>query len=401
MARNDYFQQPDALPTAETVYLSQYAHTEAAGFCHGYPLARHGVESEANKGSHEARQDWIKYIGCGPVGEYGGCNPADGHFCALVLPMCKPERLRLVSYLLESSLLLPNISLTPYLYPQPTTPNGSTTSHPDAFTLSRCTNIESGRKHLQSKMMQQLLATDTPCAERIITTWKTMLSTTLKQKSEDFVNLDEYLDFRIIDTGAPFVEATMLFGMGLGLPQQDKALLDEMTRPCFASLALANDYFSFDREYTEFYYKEEKEEGRLINAVWLCMKWHGVGVEVAKGLVREACNGYEREFLRRCEGFLGDEKTKDKEKWRMYFKGLQHQVSGNVVWSLRCPRYHSNERGFDPNAGVEDAVTARMRNGFVAGKNEEDKKDGNWWGMGMYHGEHGLEVTSPGVEAAM
>jgi hypothetical protein len=33
--------------------------------------------------------------------------------------------------------------------------------------------------------------------------WKTMLSTTLRDKSKDFADLDEYLDFRIIDTGAP------------------------------------------------------------------------------------------------------------------------------------------------------------------------------------------------------
>ncbi|KAK4198536.1 isoprenoid synthase domain-containing protein [Triangularia verruculosa] len=358
MAPNDYFTQQAAPPTAEAIRLSQYAHTEAA----------------------EARQDWIKYIGSGPVGEYGGCNPADGYFCALVLPMCKPERLRL-----------------------PTTPNGTTTPHTDAFTLGRRTNIESDRKQLQAKTIQQLLRTDKPCAERIINTWKTMLATTLKQKSTSFSNLDEYLTFRIVDTGAPFVEATMLFGMGLTLPNHSKPWFDETTRPCFASLALANDYFSFDREYAEFCLKGREEKGeKLINAVWLCMKWHGVGPEVAKGMVREPCNGYEREFLRRCEGFLGEGEVggEDREKWGMYFRGLQHQVSGNVVWSLRCPRYHPEERGFDPNAGVEDQVTKRIRKEYVGGKNSGDVEDGRGWGS-MGFGERGLEVTSPGVEVAM
>lgn len=32
-----------------------------------------------------------------------------------------------------------------------------------------------------------------------------MLSTTLRDKLKDFTTLDEYLDFRIIDTGAPYV----------------------------------------------------------------------------------------------------------------------------------------------------------------------------------------------------
>lgn len=225
-----------------------------------------------------------------------------------------------------------------------------------------------------------------------------MLATTLKQKSKHFFNLEEYLTFRIVDTGAPFVEATMLFGMGLILPEHDKAKLDEVTRPCFASLALANDYFSFDREYAEFCcgQKRNKEESRLINAVWLCMNWYGVAVEVAKGMVREACNGYEKEFLRRSEEFLRgwEGGRSEKDVWERYFRGLKHQVSGNVVWSLRCPRYYPDERGFDPNAGVEDAVTAEMRRSFLAGKQEEEQKDSDWW-------EQGLDVTSPEVEVVM
>jgi geranylgeranyl pyrophosphate synthase len=35
---------------------------------------------------------------------------------------------------------------------------------------------------------------------------------------------------------------------------------------------------------------------------------------------------------------------------------LAYQVSGNVVWSLNCPRYHPEYR-YDPNAGIEDSLT--------------------------------------------
>lgn len=42
--------------------------------------------------------DWIRYIG--PAPEFGGCNPVNGNFTALVLPLCKPERLQLVAYVL-------------------------------------------------------------------------------------------------------------------------------------------------------------------------------------------------------------------------------------------------------------------------------------------------------------
>jgi hypothetical protein len=63
--------------------------------------------------------------------------------------------------------------------------------------------MKEGRKQIQAKMMLGLTSTDEACAERVMDVWKTMLSTTLKDKSKEFTTLEEYLDFRIIDTGAP------------------------------------------------------------------------------------------------------------------------------------------------------------------------------------------------------
>lgn len=80
-------------------------------------------------------------------------------------------------------------------------------SEGDAFGLGETEksqrNVKGGRKHIQAKMMLQLLRTDKTCAQRVMSVWKTMLSTTLKHKSDTFSNLEEYLDYRITDTGAP------------------------------------------------------------------------------------------------------------------------------------------------------------------------------------------------------
>jgi hypothetical protein len=52
-------------------------------------------------------------------------------------------------------------------------------------------------------MMTQLESTDKACTERIKYVWHEMLSTTLRDKDKQFASLEEYVDFRIIDTGAP------------------------------------------------------------------------------------------------------------------------------------------------------------------------------------------------------
>lgn len=92
------------LPTlqSEADELSVRVPRDAAdidGLCHGYELRRHKHEQKANEGSFRCREDWTRYIG--PIERWGNCNPYEGHFASVVLPMCKPERLVLVSYIFE------------------------------------------------------------------------------------------------------------------------------------------------------------------------------------------------------------------------------------------------------------------------------------------------------------
>jgi hypothetical protein len=71
----------------------------------------------------------------------------------------------------------------------------------DAETSS--SEVKVKRKQLQANMMLRLTSTDERCAKRVLKVWKTMLSTTIKDKTKTFNTLEEYLEFRIVDTGAP------------------------------------------------------------------------------------------------------------------------------------------------------------------------------------------------------
>ncbi|KAK4119290.1 terpenoid synthase [Parathielavia appendiculata] len=332
--------------TAETLDLAQYA---THGFCQGYPLKRHRYETLDNAGCYEARRDWAKYIG--PAREFGGCNPFDGNFTSLVLPLCKPERLKLIAYIIE------------YAFIHDTVVEGldsENSAGDDEFTLGKrqtmSEKIRTGRKQLQAKMIWELNATDKVCAAKIMDTWKTFLSTTIRDKEKDFADLEEYLDFRNVDCAAYWVEACMLFGMGMTLTEEEDALFADIKRCCFASLALSNDWFSFDREWAEA--QNRPSGAKLINAVWLFMRWRGVSPNEAKQLVREATNRYEHRFLELCDEFR--RAHPQREDLHRYLRGLTYQISGNVVWSLRCPRYYPEFR-YDPNAGLEDAISAEWR----------------------------------------
>jgi hypothetical protein len=168
-------------------------------FCTGYPLRRHRFESLANRGSHEARQDWMRYIGPIKTDQFGGCNPRNGNFTALVLPLVRADRLMTVAYVLEYAFLHDNFVET--------VESSAGTADGDVFRLGEDEtgkkDVEAGRKQMQAKMMVQLMRTDAVCAKRVMDVWRTMLLTTLKYKSDRFECLDQYLDYRITDTGAP------------------------------------------------------------------------------------------------------------------------------------------------------------------------------------------------------
>jgi hypothetical protein len=53
-------------------------------------------------------------------------------------------------------------------------------------------------------MLLELLSIDKPCAEVVIQSWKEMAATTVsRDKSSTFDNIEDYVEYRIIDTGAP------------------------------------------------------------------------------------------------------------------------------------------------------------------------------------------------------
>jgi hypothetical protein len=126
-----------------------------------------------------------------------------------------------------------------------------------------------------------------------------------------------------------FVEAIMLFGMGVQLTDEDDASINDIVAPAYAALGLANDYFSFDREF------QERESSRrdsmdlepMTNAVWLFMQWYNMSILEAKDMVRRETVKYEDEFERKKREFLHSDPTPPEKLWRC-LDGLSQMIIG-------------------------------------------------------------------------
>jgi hypothetical protein len=154
----------------------------------------------------------------------------------------------------------------------------------------------------------------------------------------------------------------MRFGMGITLTEEEDAQIAEVVKLGYAACALANDYFSFDREYAQL---EKAGTKTLTNSIWLSMQWHNVGVETAKQMVRDVANQYEKRFLELSEQFRR-EHAPVSAGIDLCLRGASYAISGHIVWMINAPRYFPEAR-YDPNAGVEDILTARLRPDNIRG----------------------------------
>lgn len=108
----------------------------------------------------------------------------------------------------------------------------------------------------------------------------------------------------------------------------------ELARPAYIALALVNDLYSWEKER-----KEAREAGQdyVFNAIWVVTKERSAGEDEARAVCHDEAVRQIATFHRTVEASRDDATlTKD---LRTYLEVLLLSYSGNVVWSIYCPRY--------------------------------------------------------------
>lgn len=123
--------------------------------------------------------------------------------------------------------------------------------------------------------------------------------------------------------------------MALTIPEEELDVCKQLVRPAFAAISLTNDLFSWEKERDA-----AKEDGvqHVINAVWVLMKERSITELEAKNLAAVMIKEYVAEYV----GIV--QETKNNLHFsldlRTYVEAIQYSLSGNLVWSIYCPRYH-------------------------------------------------------------
>ena len=134
--------------------------------------------------------------------------------------------------------------------------------------------------------------------------------------------------------------------MALTISEDEKELMRPVAAPAYACIALANDFFSWQKEYDDFTYQSKSHY--MVNAIWILMQEHSITIEKAKQTLREKVAEYLQAFLRLKARFQSS-KVVSSDAGR-YLSAIELFLSGNVGWSQFCPRY-----GFSENIATSNA----------------------------------------------
>ena len=122
--------------------------------------------------------------------------------------------------------------------------------------------------------------------------------------------------------------------MALTIPDAEYSLCMRLARPAYIALALVNDLYSWEKER-----KEANDAGLdyVFNAIWVIMKERSVSGEDAKAICREEAINQISGYYRTVEESRNNNSlSKD---LRTYLEALLLSYSGNLAWSIYCPRY--------------------------------------------------------------
>jgi hypothetical protein len=129
--------------------------------------------------------------------------------------------------------------------------------------------------------------------------------------------------------------------MGLCIPENEQSLCIDLCRPAWVAAALSNDLCSWDRELRR---AQDLCQSQVMNGLWVLMHKNSSSIEKAKAVCRATIKDSVARFLQ----VIQETKIKPdvSNDLKVYVEALQYFVSGNLAWSLTCPKYDS-QRDFN------------------------------------------------------
>lgn len=127
----------------------------------------------------------------------------------------------------------------------------------------------------------------------------------------------------------------MRYSMALRLSPAELALAKPAAMTCSKHLSVINDIWSYEKE-LKASRTAHKEGGAMCSSVAILTLDTGLSVSATKRVLFSMCREWEHQFQEQARMVLNEANTL---ALRDYLLGLEHQMSGNEMWSATTERY--------------------------------------------------------------
>ncbi|KAI3395455.1 hypothetical protein diail_1318 [Diaporthe ilicicola] len=344
------------------------------------PIRLHPQNDLADEASRRFMRDWAREMGDGrETRTYFSFSPA-GNWSSLIYPEAIPERLGVLAYLSDLGLIHDDAGeeltleeaqrehdeLHAALNPDESSKNNSSSLSPESRA--------SKTKKLVSQCMLECIKLDRELGLAMLAAFRDVwLAISERHGDKQAETVEQYLEYRS-DNGGMLVFWPMLqFSLGMHMSPKEYELVQPIIDAATRGLLLANDYFSWEREYRELQSGHSK---RMVSAVELFIRTQGLSIEAAKDEVKRMIIESEREFCR-----LRDELCTAhpdlSPKLRRWIDCAGLAVSGNHYWCSACPRQNAWKSQPHPRPDAQSAPRQLINSSTSTGKRalEQTGKD--------------------------
>ncbi|KAI0862407.1 isoprenoid synthase domain-containing protein [Xylaria cubensis] len=284
------------------------------------------------KGTLRAQEDWSKHVH--PINNYHGGLGDRYSFIRVTVPECLPDRLEIISYANEFSFLyddeMENLDLQNV--------NSNAGGILDIFKHEALSSdigpTTRPEKRLQAQILSEMMAIDSSQAMTSMKAWAKFVQMAAETRKTSFKTLKSYIPARVIDAGELFWYGLLTFGMGITIPENERDLCMKLAKPGYATMALTNDLYSWEKERIA---AENLGRNYVFNAIWVIMEERAVDENEAKNICSDEIRNYMADYEQVVETARND-KNLSKEL-RKYLEAVLLSCVGNAVWSVYCPRY--------------------------------------------------------------
>ncbi|KAL7793174.1 isoprenoid synthase domain-containing protein [Trichoderma ceciliae] len=306
---------------------------ETHGLANGIALRGHKEPMKEIHGAYRAQVDWSRYVK--PLDNYKGGLGKRFSFMQVTVPECLPERLEIISYANEYAFIYDDEMEALDLENVSATAPGILETFGKGALDGKTDGKSRPEKRLQAQILKEMMAIDPQRAITSMEAWARFVQLASQTRASPFRTLAEYIPARVIDAGELIWFGTLTFGMALTIPDEEYDICMELARPGYAVLGLTNDLYSWNKERQA---AERAGQDYVFNAIWIIMNERSVGEDEAKAICTEEIQRYATIFCRNVE------ETKKNlalsRDLRAYMEAVMYSCSGNLVWSIYCPRYH-------------------------------------------------------------